>query len=77
MTNPDLDTGLVISDTRSGYSVDCEGTHIGEYPEFDEAFVAGCTWMEAHGYYPDAYHVNDHGNVDLLDDRGNVVEGWV
>jgi len=68
---------MVIEDTRNGCTVSCEGKYLGTHANFDLAFTAGCAWMEAHGYYPDVYHVNDHGNVDLLDDEGNVVEGWV
>ena len=33
--------------------------------------------MDKHRHWPNIYRVNDHGNVSLLDGRGNEVRAWV
>jgi hypothetical protein len=33
--------------------------------------------MERLQYWPNIYEINDHGNVSLLDTKGNIVQAWV
>ena len=33
--------------------------------------------MDRHQFWPDIYHVNDHGNVTLLSQTGREVAAWV
>lgn len=33
--------------------------------------------MDSEHFWPDIYYINDHGNIDLLDYDGNIVESWV
>lgn len=74
----DPETDMTIQDTPRGYDVYCEGAIIArDCADWDEAWDEMLAWMNRNHYYPDVYHVNDHGNVDLLDGDGNVVEGWV
>jgi hypothetical protein len=75
---PDFETGMVIQDTPQGYTAGCDGTSVvGGCVEWDDVWAAVKEWMDEHSYYPDIYHVNDHGNVSLLDADGNEVRGWV
>lgn len=68
---------MVIEDARGGYTVTCEGKLIDTCVEWDDALEAARRWMKRQGYYPDLYYINDHGNVDLLDDKGEILESWV
>jgi hypothetical protein len=86
----EMETGLVITDTRGDkYSVSLEGKSLGSYDDFDDALKHGAQAMQDQNYFPNVFHVNDHGNVDLLAvtpeiKRGKVVKveytverGWV
>jgi hypothetical protein len=33
--------------------------------------------MEEEQFYPNIYHINDHGNVSLLSPDGKIIQGWV
>lgn len=33
--------------------------------------------MRSESFYPDVYYINDHGNIDLLDKKGDVIYSWV
>lgn len=70
--------GYVISDSRQGgYEVAHEHKHVGHYEDMDDALEAIEAAMKSGNYYPNIYYVNDHGNVDLLDASGNVIESRV
>lgn len=45
-------------------------------PEEDHMAVIKAR-MEAEGFFPNIYSVNDHGNVSLLDSDGKEIQGWV
>lgn len=40
-------------------------------------FKAIKAWMDKHKFYPNIWHVNDHGNVTLLNRRGQSLGGLV
>lgn len=69
--------GYVISDARGGVTVAHSGKHLGSYDDTDEALEAIAKHMKSSNFYPNIYYVNDHGNVDLLDGDGNVIESRV
>ena len=63
----EMEKGLVINDARgSKYSVTLGGKSLGSYDDFDDALVAGVQAMHDQNFFPNVFHVNDHGNVDLL-----------
>lgn len=33
--------------------------------------------MSRQSYFPNIYKINDHGNVSLLDSKGNEIASWV
>lgn len=45
--------------------------------EDEDAFAALAAEMERRKYWPNIYHINDHGNVTLCDKDGNHIKGWV
>jgi hypothetical protein len=71
--------GYVLSDAkrRSGYDVTHEHKHFGYYKYREDAFEAIDQAMKREKFYPNIYYVNDHGNVDLLDSDGKVIESRV
>lgn len=56
----------VIEDTSRGYSVSMEGKHLGYKAEWDDAVTLLRRAMDSAQYWPNAWHVNDHGNHELL-----------
>jgi hypothetical protein len=74
-SDEEMQSGYVISDARrGGYDVVHEHKHVGHYKDMDEALDAIDEEMERSKFFPNVYYVNDHGNVDLLDGDGNVIE---
>jgi len=73
----ELQISGVIQDSRRGYSVSLDGRSVGDFKEWDEAWDALNQAMEKESYWPDIYHVNERGNVELLDGKGNVLQSWV
>lgn len=70
--------GYIISDGRNGGYVVAHGGHnLGSYDDTDAALEAIAKHMKSSNFYPNIYYVNDHGNVDLLDSDGNVIESRV
>jgi hypothetical protein len=83
-TYPDEDElrqSVVISDepmrSKWAYSVACEGKIIDHASEWDEAVQIAIDYMDREKYWPNLYHINDHGNISLLDKDGNEITGWV
>ena len=74
---PDIDNEMVIQDSRRGYEVSCEGAYIGEFRDWDDAWDAAQEWMKDNKYWPNIYHVNERGNVTLLDAKGDEIDSWV
>lgn len=80
----DLETGecAVITDRGMGGSeVVFNGRSLGyigrDFPDFDAAIAALKAKMDEEQFWPNIYHINDHGNVSLLDEEGNTIRGWV
>jgi len=70
--------GYVISDAkRGGYDVSHEGKSIGHFADKDAALDDISERMEKDKFFPNIYYVNDHGNVDLLDEDGKILESKV
>jgi hypothetical protein len=58
---------IAIEDKYRGYSVgEVEGKFIGEFLEWDDAVQAAKDWMEKNQFWPNVWHVSDHGNWSLL-----------
>jgi hypothetical protein len=74
----EMEEGLVIKDARgSKYSVSLSGKNLGTFSDFDDALLAGVQAMHAQNLFPHIFHVNDHGNVDLLAVTPEVKRGKV
>lgn len=79
--------GAVVQDvTRGGYDVSFSGRSLGHFKSRGGALSAIVREMEKSNYYPNVFHVNDHGNVTLLSVRANPkgsgvltrhIYGWV
>ena len=70
--------GYVISDARGGgFDVVHEHKHVGHYRSMENALEEIAVYMEQEKFFPNTYYVNDHGNVDLLDENGNTIESRV
>lgn len=76
-TQSDFEQSAVIG--CDGYRVTASwcGTFLGQFEGEDEARETLLAKMEAHQYWPDIYLVNDHGNVTLLNYKGEHLQGWV
>ena len=44
---------------------------------WEDMFLAIRLEMKRHQYWPNVYRVNDHGNVDLLSNTGELIRSWV
>lgn len=54
-------------------SVSCDGkTKI--FNSFDEAIAFINEDMQEQNFYPNIFQISDHGNVNQLDDEGNILE---
>jgi hypothetical protein len=62
----ELETAMVIGDSRSGYSVSLEDKHLEDFKDYDEALKFAVQKMEDDSYWPNLFHVNERGNTDLL-----------
>jgi len=77
-SDEEMAQGYVISDARGGgYNVTHEHQHFDHYRSIENALEEINDEMEREKFYPNIYYVNDHGNVDLLDQDGNVVKSRV
>lgn len=50
---------------------------LGDFDEMEQALLAFKCWCDTQQYYPSLYFENDHGNVDLIDYDGNILESQV
>lgn len=75
----ELENSVVIESTPSrGYNLSADGKFLGTFDDWDEANDAAEEWMESNQYWPNKYHVNERGSVDLLDQEGRFVDvEWV
>ena len=62
-------TGELVSLTAPG------GKAIGTYPSFTAALDAATVWIKKSGRV-DILHVDEKGNVDLIDHHGNIIVSW-
>jgi hypothetical protein len=77
-SDEEMAEGYVISDARGGgYAVVHEHKHVGQYKDMSKALKSIESASKRDGFYPNIYYVNDHGNIDLLDSEGNVIESRV
>jgi len=56
------------------YTVMFCGKFLGEFVEWDDITAAIKQKCEDEQYWPDIYYTNDHGNVNLIDCEGNILE---
>lgn len=82
----DLESGecAILNDRASGPTrVTLNGKFLGNigdnqtFPDWESALAAIKAAMDAQKFWPNIYHINDHGNVSLLDGNGNTVQSWV
>ena len=74
----EMESGAVISDARGGgYNLAFEGKFAGRANDADGAVRLAESIMHKKNYFPPLFYVNDHGNVDLLDFQGNILQSWV
>ncbi len=77
-SDEEMHEGYVIQDSRrGGYDVAQSNKLVGHYADTDEAIKAIIKRMEKEKFFPNIYYVNDHGNVDLLDKDGKIIESRV
>jgi len=70
--------GIVIHDARGGgYSVSSQDRYYASSKTFDGALKLAAEKMEKDQYWPNVFHVNDHGNVALLALKPKIVKGRV
>ena len=77
-TEEEMREGYVILDAPGrggGYIVSHQGRALfggKRYRSLESAQNAISEHMHDHDFYPNVYYVNDHGNVDLLNEDGSV-----
>ena len=74
----EMDSGVVITDSGSrGYSVKADGNFLETTNDFDTAMEIALKWMKDNNFWPNLFYVNDHGNISMLDHKGNEIRSWV
>jgi site-specific DNA-cytosine methylase len=83
-SDEEFNEGYIISNKVSGALGSGRGVvvtqankRVGVYEDKEEAMKAINKRMEKEGFFPNVYFVNERGNVDLLDEKGNIVESRV
>jgi hypothetical protein len=77
-SDEEMAEGYVISDGRNGgYDVVHEHKHFEHYRSIENALEEIALSMEQNKVYTNIYYVNDHGNVDLIDANGKIIESRV
>jgi hypothetical protein len=72
------DDDYIIQDSRyGGYDVYQGRKGIGHYPGMNAALRYIHAHMEHEQFYPNIFYVNERGNIDLLDQHGNIIESRV
>ena len=61
--------GALVSLTAPG------GKAVGNYSSFSQALEAATAWIGSHGRR-DILHLDEKGNVDLVDHHGNIIVSW-
>ncbi len=73
--SPVAEDAYKIQDKNPGVEVfDDTGKSLGTFENKDEAIEEIDIDMDKKQFWPDIYHINDHGNVDLLDTEGNIIQ---
>ena len=75
----ELDSGecALISDARgSNYAASFCGKRL-LVGDWDACLAALNAEMERQQFWPNLFHINDRGNLSLLDSRGHTIESWV
>lgn len=74
----ELYESVIIQDARGGkYNVITEGKIIFRNINWDKAVRDVRKWMDRNKYWPDIYYINERGNVDLLNEKGEIIQSWV
>lgn len=72
------DGDYVISSNGNSLSVSIKDTKwLFNCIEFEFALEQIKKHMESNQYWPNIFYVNDHGNVDLIDYDGNIINSRV
>ena len=67
------DDDCYIESNGFKYSVSCNGKFVKEFQEMDDALAAVKAWKQANNWFPNTWFVSDHGNMNLIDDNGNML----
>jgi len=71
------DDDFVIKDARGGgYEVHRAGHRLGR-GGFETVLEMVRAKMDRERFYPNIWYINDRGNTDLIDSRGNIIASWV
>lgn len=70
---PDYDSDCFITDERDGYLITCYGKNIGTVDDFDKGMKMIRDWMRSNGFYTAIWHCYERGNIDRIDNKGNVI----
>ena len=71
-TEPQFDDCFISCDGNK-YSTSRESKFIGEFIEFDDAIESINILQDSDHFYYDIWFINDHGNIDMIDSKGNII----
>ena len=67
------DDDCYIESNGSEFRVSCGGKNINKFQEMEDALAAVRTWKTSNKWYPNTWFISDHGNFNLIDDKGNIL----
>ena len=73
---PDEEDSFIHTHAYGGYDAIHGGTYLGSFPNHGAAHHAIFSEEKRTGWYPNLWHVNDHGNVSLDDDTSRERAKW-
>lgn len=65
---PNEDDAFISDRVRGGYDVSYSGKFLGNFREYDDAVIAIGDKMKTSNFWPNVWHVSDHGNTHLIAD---------
>jgi len=71
----DPDDAYIQDAPRGGYDITVEGKFLDHVVEWDDAVEVVKAWMDKNKFYPNIWHINDHGNADLVKDAKTQYSG--
>ena len=71
---PQEDDCFITDKPHGGYEVSCGGKFVGQKTDFEDALKMVNDWRKKSKYFPNIWMVSDHGNMILIDDKGNEIK---